>query len=160
MGEELLGAEYVGRSQDPDVRHPVVGESTCVSRFNDAELCENLLKNVTSKDVSSMTGCTESFDAESECIDAASVSGCVSGSILLCPGEEDASNGNTEEGEGLLEDICDEKSQNLINGGRVRRSNNAILSRILIFEQAKRGGETKSEADVSPRRLKSKGGWK
>ena len=59
-----------------------------------------------------------------------------------------------------MEDICDEKSQNLINGGRVRRSSSAILSRILIFEQAKRGGETKSEADVGPGRLKSKGGWK
>ena len=95
--------------------------------------------------------------------DAAHVSGIVkpvSGSDDLCPGEGDDVQGNGREGDDKV-DVCDaKKSRNLNSLGRVRRSGLDLLSKILLFEQAQKGRQTKSEATGDLKHLKGNGGWK
>ena len=154
----LSGPKYAVR--------PVVKKNVCVTRIVDDELCGVKMKKSVSKDVESermLQGGTESVVPDGPgCVYAAQMREgveLVSGSDDRCQGEGDHVQGDDKGVDGKVEVCGLKKSRNLDSFGRVRRSGLALRSKIQLFEQAQKGGQTKSEAEHGSRHMKGNRGW-
>ena len=83
----------------------------------------------------------------------------VSGSDDRCQGEGYQVQGDVKGVNGKFEVSDAKKSRNLNDFGRVRRSGLSLRSKIQLFEQAQKGGQTISDADSGSEHLKGNRGW-
>ena len=147
---------------------PVVKKNVCVTRIVDDELCGVKMKKSVSKDVESermLQGGTESvvvvvdgpgYVYAAQMLESVEL---VSGSDDRCQGEDFKVQGDVKGVHGKFEVSDAKKSRNLDDFGRVRRSGLSLRSRIQLFEQAQKGGQTISEAESGSEHLKGNRGW-